>query len=104
VPCTSPVRSSPAHRPGGADASYRARSASLSAVFEHAVGLAASAEEWCARKRPSKRRAARNLRVAAVLLGTVAAIPPILSEITAEDAVPAIAPGLAAVALAAGEK
>jgi hypothetical protein len=78
-----------------------ARAASLSLVFEHAVGLAVSAEEWYASKRPSKRKAARILRVGAVLLGAVAVVLPILSEITGEDADPAIAPGWAAVALAA---
>ena len=77
------------------------RSESLSVVFRHAVGFAASAEEWYATKRRAKRQGGRVLRVGAILLGTVAAVLPILSQIYTNDAKPAIAPGWAAVALAA---
>jgi len=77
------------------------RSQSLSVVFEHAVGLATGAEEWYAAKRRAKRRWGRALRVGAIVLGAVAAVLPILSQIYTNDDKPAIAPGWAAVALAA---
>jgi hypothetical protein len=77
-----------------------ARAASMTAVFEHAVGLAIAAEQWYARKRPAKRTAGRILRVATVILGAIAAIIPIISEITTTNGKPAVAPGWAAVSLA----
>ena len=76
------------------------RSASLSRVFEHAVRLAANAERWYAQKRRPKRQWGRVLRVGAIVLGAVAAVLPILAEISADDGRPSIAPGWAAVALA----
>lgn len=77
------------------------RSESLSVVFRHAVDYAASAEEWYTTKRRTKRNGGRVLRVGAILLGTAAAVLPILSQIFTDDDKPAIAPGWAAVALAA---
>ena len=77
-----------------------ARAASLTQVFEHAVGLAVTAEQWYAGKRPAKRTAGRILRVATVILGAIAAVIPILSEITTTNGKPAVAPGWAAVSLA----
>jgi hypothetical protein len=76
------------------------RAASLTTVFEHAVGLSVKAEEWYAVKRPAKRAAGRMLRVATVILGAIAAVIPILSEITTTNGKPAVAPGWAAVSLA----
>jgi hypothetical protein len=83
------------------DWSVSARVGSLSVVFNHAVGLACKAEEWYARKRPSKKRCGRALRVGAVILASVAAILPILAQISTTNSKLAIAPGWAAVALAA---
>lgn len=78
-----------------------ARTASLSTVYGHARGQALAAERWYAEHRPPKRRLGRWLRVAALLLGAIAALLPILSEIfVAEDDTPVIAPGWASVALA----
>lgn len=77
-----------------------ARAASLTEVYEHAVGLAVAAERWYASKRPAKRAAGRTLRVGTVVLGAIAAVIPILSEITAAHGDPGIAPGWAAVSLA----
>lgn len=77
------------------------RAESLSVVFNHAVGLSRNAEAWYARKRPAKRRCGRALRVGAVVLGSVAAVLPILAEIWTTNSKPAIAPGWATVALAA---
>jgi 4-amino-4-deoxy-L-arabinose transferase-like glycosyltransferase len=74
---------------------------SLSAVFNHAVGLANGAEEWYARKRRAKRRWGRALRVGAIVLGATAAVLPILTQIYTKDDKPTIPPGWAAVALAA---
>jgi hypothetical protein len=76
------------------------RSAALSTVFAHAVGLASNAEAWYARKRPAKRYWGRALRVGALLLGTAAAVLPILAEISTTNGKPAIPPGWSAVALA----
>jgi len=77
------------------------REVSLSQVFGHAVRLGRNAEEWYARKRPSKRRWGRALRVVAILQGGVAAVLPILSEIIGKDDGASVPPGWAAVALAA---
>ena len=82
------------------DWSASERAKSLEAVFNHAVGLAGNAEAWYARKRPTKKRCGRALRVGAVVLGSVGAIVPILAEIFTTNSKPAIAPGWAAVALA----
>jgi hypothetical protein len=83
------------------DWSDEQRSRSLSVVFAHAVGLAAGAEEWYASRRRAKRLWGRALRVTAICLGAVAAVLPILSQIFTSDDKAAIAPGWAAVALAA---
>lgn len=82
------------------DWSVEQRSQSLSAVFDHAVGLAVGAEDWYAAKRRVQRRWGRMLRVSAIACGAVAAILPILSQIYTTDDKAAIAPGWAAVALA----
>jgi hypothetical protein len=82
------------------DWSMSARVGSLSVVFNHAVGLAGNADKWYARKRPTTKRCGRALRVGAVILASVAAILPILAEISTANGKPAIAPGWAAVALA----
>ncbi len=77
------------------------RSASLSAVFRHAVGLASGAERWYADSRRAKRWWGRALRVGAILSGAVAVILPILGQIyTKQGESPAIPPGWAAVAVA----
>ena len=82
------------------DWSPAARSASLSAVYEHATGLAKESERWYADNRPVKRIAGRTLRVLALVLGAVAAVLPILSQIfTAPDGQPEIEPAWASVAL-----
>src|SRR4051794_3633198 len=75
---------------------------SRATLFAHATGLARSAEHWYATKRRRKRWSGRALRVGAILLGAVAAIMPILSEIVADNerSFP-IAPAWATVALAA---
>lgn len=83
------------------DWSAQQRRASLSAVYDHAVGLTNSAEGWYARKRPSKKRWGRALRVCALLLGAAAVVLPILAEMSTTDGKPSIAPGWSAVALAA---
>lgn len=77
------------------------RSESLSTVFTHAVGSATVAESWYGRKRGSKRRWGRMLRVGAILLGAAAALLPILAQISTTDDKSAIAPGWAAVCLTA---
>jgi hypothetical protein len=77
------------------------RAASLSAVYAHAVAVSTAAQKWYASKRPSKRAWGRALRVAAILLGTAAAVLPIVSQITATSGKAAIAPGWSAVAVAA---
>jgi hypothetical protein len=81
------------------DWSAKARGASLTEVFEHASGLARTAEGWYAAKRPAKKAWGRALRVGAILLGAAAAILPIVGQITTTDGTPSIAPGWAAVAL-----
>ncbi len=73
----------------------------LLAVYRHAVGLAVEAEGWYRRKRPRKARWGRALRVGAIVLGAVAVILPVLAEISTTNSRPAIAPGWAAIALAA---
>jgi hypothetical protein len=77
------------------------RTASLSAVFAHAIGVVTEAQTWYASKRPSKRAWGRALRVTAILLGTAGAVLPIVSQITSTSGKPAIAPGWSAVAVAA---
>jgi hypothetical protein len=77
------------------------RVASLSAVFDHAVGLARTAEAWYASKRPAKKRCGRALRLGALVLGATALVLPILGEISRSQANSApIAPGWTAIALA----
>jgi SMODS and SLOG-associating 2TM effector domain 2 len=76
------------------------RSKSLSSVFDHATAFSRDAEQWYARKRSAKRRYGRALRVGSILLGALAAVIPIVSEIYPTGA-GAIAPGWSAVALAA---
>jgi 4-amino-4-deoxy-L-arabinose transferase-like glycosyltransferase len=82
------------------DWSAQHRSESLSQVFRHAIGLARSAEDWYARKRRVKAAWGRALRVGAIVLGAVAAVLPILAQISTADDRPAIPPGWSAVALA----
>lgn len=77
------------------------RAASLSAVYAHAIAVSTAAQKWYAGKRPSKRAWGRALRVAAILLGTAAAVLPIVSQITVTSGKAAIAPGWSAVAVAA---
>jgi hypothetical protein len=77
------------------------RSESLSVVFSHAVGFATATEEWYATKRGPKRFWGRVLRVGAIVLGTAAVVLPILSQIFTNGDKATIAPGWAAVALAA---
>ena len=74
---------------------------SLAAVRDHAVALAREAEAWYAGRRGSKRLWGRALRVGAIVLASVAAVLPVLSEIYTTDDRPAIAPGWATVFLAA---
>jgi hypothetical protein len=82
------------------DWSATQRSASLTRIFMHAVGLARTMEAWYSSHRRWDRLAGRALRVAALILGTVAAIIPILAEIYGDGDRPGIAPGWSAVALA----
>lgn len=77
------------------------RDASLTTVFEHGLQLAGMAERWYATKRPAKKLWGRTLRVAALIIGSVAVVLPVLSEIYATDDRPAVAPGWSAIALAA---
>jgi hypothetical protein len=86
---------------GELDWSPGRREASLATVYAHAVGLAQDAEAWYASKRPEKKRWGRALRIVALLLASAGAILPILAEIFTTDGKPQIAPGWAAVALAA---
>ena len=88
-------------RLGQPDWSPDQRAASLATVFNHATSVCLSAEAWYAAKRPSKRAWGRALRVAAILLGFVAAVLPVISEITSANGKAVVPPGWAAVALAA---
>jgi hypothetical protein len=83
------------------DWSPEAAPRSLSAVRDHARGLAIEAEAWYSGRRGRKRWWGRALRVGAIVLGSVAAVLPVLSEIYTTDGKPAIAPGWATVFLAA---
>lgn len=85
---------------GELDWSPDVRSASLNAVFEHATSCCAVAEQWYAAKRRSKRSWGRALRVMAIILGFLAAILPVIAEITTSRGKPGVAPGWAAVSLA----
>jgi hypothetical protein len=85
---------------GELDWSDAGRDASLLRVFEQAINYALGAEGWYARKRRTKRQWGRALRVSAILLGTAAAVLPILSEIYTTGGKPTIAPAWASVALA----
>lgn len=85
---------------GQLDWSVPGREESLAEVFDHAVGVATTAEGWYRAKKQSKRRGAIWLRVAAIVLTAVAAILPIVGQIfTDANGAPAIAPGWAAVVL-----
>jgi hypothetical protein len=75
--------------------------ASLSVVHAHAVGLATDAEDWYETKRPAKRLWGRRLRVGAIMLGGVGVILPVVAQISTTNGKPAIAPGWAAIVLAA---
>lgn len=86
---------------GQLDWSEQSLAQSLSTVFTHARDFATGAEQWYATHRRSKRRWARILRVGAILLGTAAAVLPVLSEIYTTNGKPSIPPGWAAVVLAA---
>jgi hypothetical protein len=72
---------------------------SLSTVYAHADGYARQAEEWYARQRRVKRISGTLMRAAAICLGAVAAILPILAQIFTEDGKPPIEPAWASVAL-----
>lgn len=85
---------------GQLDWSTEHRAESIASVFSHTTSLCAAAEEWYAAKRPAKRLWGRALRVASLLLALVAAVLPVISEITSTGGKPAVAPGWAAVALA----
>lgn len=87
-------------RLGELDWAAESRTASLSAVFVHAVAVSSEAQSWYAGKRPAKRAWGRALRVLAILLGTAAAVLPIVSQITSNSGRPSIAPGWSAVAVA----
>lgn len=76
------------------------RHASLSVVFDHAVGLACSAEAWYASKRPAKKLWGRVLRLGALVLGAVAVVLPTITEIFTAGGQSPIAPGWTAVVLA----
>jgi hypothetical protein len=76
------------------------REESLNRVYDHATGLADESERWYLSHRRSKRRWGQGLRAAALVLGTAAAVIPILSQILTEpNAEPAIEPGWASIAL-----
>jgi hypothetical protein len=75
------------------------RSESLTTVFAHAVNFAKATEKWYADKRRPKRVWGRILRVGAIVLGTIAAVVPILGQIYTHDGKAVIAPGWASIAL-----
>ena len=85
---------------GSLDWSPDKRASSLEAVFNHVIKLADDADGYYRSKRPSKRAWGRRLRFLAILLGAVAAVLPVIVQITTTNGKPAIAPGWSAVALA----
>ncbi len=82
------------------DWSSDSRSASLSTLYDHAVGYATASEDWYTVERRSKRIWGQTLRVGSICLGAVAAILPLISELYRDEGVPDIAPAWATVALA----
>ena len=81
------------------DWSEKARNSSVSTMGARAATYSRETERWYAKKRRSKRRWGRRLRVAAIMLGSIAAIVPLLSEIYSNGSEVTIAPGWATVAL-----
>jgi hypothetical protein len=77
------------------------RGASLSAVYRHAVDYARESESWYAKERVPKRYWGQGLRAAAIVLGAIAAVLPVLSELSTSEGVPNIPPAWSTVALAA---
>ncbi len=87
---------------GELDWSPEGRSESLSKVYAHADGLALEAEQWYARRRRPKRIGGMCARVGAIVLGAVAAILPIVAQISVgADGKPSIEPAWASIALGA---
>ncbi len=74
------------------------RAASLAVVYQHALDCAIEAEDWYKQERKSKRLWGRGLRSSAIVLGAVAAVMPVLSELSGSG----IQPGWSTVALAVG--
>jgi hypothetical protein len=72
---------------------------SLSTVFEHAIEHAEDAEDWYTRKRGPKKVGGQILRIGSIVLTGAAALIPLLSELFADEGVPAISPAWASVAL-----
>ena len=60
------------------------------------LAAATQAEAWYASKRPAKKRWGRTLRLTALLAGSVGAVLPIVSQISASDGSPDVAPGWSA--------
>lgn len=86
---------------GELDWSPDSRSASLTKVYDHTMGVSTTAQNWYAAKHPSKRASGRALRLTGLLFLGVGGVLPIISEISSSTSgKPTIAPGWAAVALA----
>lgn len=83
----------------GLDWSQDNRSGALGQLFKRALVYAQEIEDWYTRKRRIRRRWGRRLRVTAIMLGSIAALLPVLSEIYTRDGQPVIAPAWATVAL-----
>jgi hypothetical protein len=81
------------------DWSESQRSASLKTLFASAMAFGVEAETWYASRRRAKKHWARLLRAGAILLGSAAAVIPILSQIFTSDGTPAISPGWAGACL-----
>lgn len=71
----------------------------LSLLYQYALNHAKNAERWYNEKRRPKKRGGQALRITAILLLGIAALIPILSELTGGDGHPIIAPGWASAAL-----
>lgn len=85
---------------GELDWQGEARIASLSKEYQSVIAYALKAEDWYKKERQSKRYWGQGLRAGAIVLGGVAAVIPILAELSAADGGSSIAPGWSAVALA----
>jgi SMODS and SLOG-associating 2TM effector domain 2 len=81
---------------GELDWSGDGRAGALAAVYRHAIGYAEQSEEWYFSHRASKQLGGQALRVGAIALGAIAAILPVISELSDN----AVAAGWATVALA----